>query len=73
MIRTKLINIRQDHGKTLQEVADAINVSKPYYWQVENGKRGLSYELAIKIAAVFGLNPDDIFLPDELTKSEQRV
>jgi len=69
--RNKLIEIRKLHKMTLQQVADEINVSKPYYWQIENGERGLSYELATKIASVFNLKPDDIFLDDELTKSEQ--
>lgn len=70
MVRVRLKEIREDKEKTHQEVADEIGVSKPYYWQIENGKRGLSYELAVKIAGVFGKNPDDIFLPTELTKSE---
>jgi putative transcriptional regulator len=70
LTRLKLQEVRKKHDKTLQQVADEIGVSKPYYWQIENGKRGLSYELALKIAAVFEMNPDDIFLPSELTKSE---
>lgn len=69
--RQKLVQTRIEAGKTLQDVADEIGVSKPYYYMIENGKRGLSYELAVKISAVFGKKPDDIFLPDELTKSEQ--
>ncbi|WP_374701263.1 hypothetical protein [Thalassobacillus sp. C254] len=39
---------------------------------MENGERGLSYDLAVKIAAVFNKNPDDIFLESELTCSEQK-
>jgi putative transcriptional regulator len=70
MIREKLKRIREDSGKTHQEVADLIGITKPYYWQIENGKRGLSYDLAVKIAAVFEMKPDDIFLSAELTKSE---
>lgn len=73
MVRGNLKKIREEQEKTHQEIADAIGVSKPYYWQIENRKRGLSYELAVKIAAVFGKTPDDIFLPDELTKTEQKV
>ncbi|MCM3292364.1 helix-turn-helix domain-containing protein [Paenibacillus sp. MER 180] len=72
MIRAKLKIIRESSGKTHQEVADSIGITKPHYWQIENGKRGLYYDMAVKIAAVFGLTPDDIFLPDELTKSEHK-
>jgi Predicted transcriptional regulators len=70
MVRSKLKLLREKTGKTYEEVADIVGITKPYYWQVENGKRGLSYELAVKIAAAFGLTPDDIFLPEELTKTE---
>ena len=57
---------------TLQQVANLIGVSKPYYWQIENGERGLSYDMAIKISSVFSSKPDDIFLDDELTNCEQK-
>jgi putative transcriptional regulator len=73
MIRTRLKEVREKSEKTLQQVADELGVTKPYFWQIENGKRGLSYELAVKIAAVFDMKPDDIFLPDELTKTEQNT
>jgi len=62
MGKSKLQLTRLDSNLTYQEVADAIGVSKPYYWQIENGKRGLSYDLAVKIAGVFDKKPDDIFL-----------
>lgn len=71
MVRHKLKLIREQSGKNYQEVANEVGISKPYYWQIENGKRGLSYELAVKIANVFGKKPDEIFLLDELTKEEQ--
>ncbi|WP_366937351.1 helix-turn-helix transcriptional regulator [Alicyclobacillus sp.] len=68
--RTKLRQMREERGLTLQQVADAVGISKPYLWQIENGKRGLSYALAVKIASVFGTNPDEVFLADELTTEE---
>jgi putative transcriptional regulator len=71
--RSKLIEIRQQNEMTLQQVADEVRVSKPYYYMIESGKRGLSYDLAVKIASVFNKNPDDIFLPNELTKEEQYI
>lgn len=71
--RERLKSIRLKSGLTFEDVAETIGVSKPYYWQIENGKRGLSYEMAVKIASVFNMKPDDIFLQDELTISEQKV
>lgn len=62
MKRYKLKEIREKNNLTYQQVAELIGITKPYYWQIENGKRGLSYELAVKIAAVYKTTPDDIFL-----------
>lgn len=70
--RKKLIEWRKEKKMTLQQVANLIGVSKPYYWQIENGERGLSYDMAIKISSVFSSKPDDIFLDDELTNCEQK-
>ena len=60
-------------GLTYQQVAEQVGISKEYYWMLENGKRRLSYELAVKIASVFGKSPDDIFLHNELTTSERNA
>ncbi|SDC41975.1 helix-turn-helix transcriptional regulator [Shouchella lonarensis] len=59
---SELKRIRLQHKMTLKDVAQAIGVSTPFYWQIENRKRGLSYEVAYKISTVFSLYPDDIFL-----------
>ncbi|OKO91460.1 hypothetical protein BRO54_2737 [Geobacillus proteiniphilus] len=39
---------------------------------IENGKRRLTYDLAVKIAQVFNAHPDDIFLDSKLTVGEQK-
>ncbi|BAD64386.1 helix-turn-helix transcriptional regulator [Shouchella clausii] len=69
--RETLKKVRLEHQMTLEAVAKKINVSTPFYWQIENGKRGLSYELAYRIAAVFSLKPDDLFFDDVLTNDLQ--
>lgn len=69
----KLKKLREMENLTNQEVADKVGISKEYYWMIENGKRKLSYELAVKIANVFGTKPDDIFLNNELTTGEHDV
>lgn len=71
MIRTKLKSLREQKGWTYEYVGNLAGISKEAYWMIENGKRGLSYERAVKIASVFNLNPDDIFLQSELTSTEQ--
>ncbi len=57
----KLKELRKLHKITIKEMAIKIGVSPTYYWQIENKKRNLYYKLAIKIAKVFNLKPDDIF------------
>ena len=42
-------------------MAKLLKVSKTYYWELENKKKRLSYGLAIKIALIFNLKPDDVF------------
>lgn len=45
-------------------MANLLGISKTFYWQIENNKRRLSYERAIKIAKVFNVTPDEIFYND---------
>lgn len=69
-MRMKLKYTRLQSGKTFQQVANEVGISKEYYWQIENGRRRLYYDLAVKIANVFNKKPDDLFLLDELTNEE---
>lgn len=45
-------------------MAEKLGISKPFYSQIENQNRRLSYEMAINISKLFGLKPDDIFYDD---------
>lgn len=72
MALEKLKNTRDQAGLTCQQVANEIGITKEYYWMIENGKRRLNYDIAVKIAKVFNTSPDYIFLDDELTTSEQK-
>ena len=60
----KLRKIRVSNNISCGEIANVLKISKTYYWQIENGSRRLSYELAKKIAKIFNLKPDDIFYSD---------
>ena len=57
----KLQLIRNNKNISYKNMAEMLGVSKTYYWQIENGKRRLTYEFAKKIASIFNLKPDDIF------------
>lgn len=62
----KLKKIRIKNNMTLVEVANRVGISKAFYCQLENGKRRLLYETAIKIAMVFNVKPDYLFYNDTL-------
>ncbi len=52
---------RLKRNYTYQQMADMLNICKSYYWQIEHNNRRLYYDLAVKIADIFGKKPDDIF------------
>ena len=60
----KLEELRIKNNLTYQEMALKLNMSKAYYWQIENGNRNLYYKVAIKIADVFKVKPDELFYDD---------
>lgn len=68
----KLKELRYNSKMTAREVALKVGISKPFYCQLENCKRRLSYETALKIALVFGVKPDDLFY-DETLKQIKNV
>ena len=63
---------RLKHNYTHQQMADFLNISKPFYWQIETEKRSFKYSMAVKIAAIFNLKPDEIFYDDVKNEIDQR-
>jgi len=61
----KLEELRLKYGYTYQQMADKIGVCKAYYWHIEHNNRRLYYDTAKKIAAIFNLKPDDIFMDNK--------
>ena len=57
----RLKELRIINGLTVIEISKTIGISPTYYWQIENKKRRMYYELAIKIAKVFNKKPDEVF------------
>lgn len=64
----KLKEIRKQNKYSYQDMADKLNISKTFYWQIENNQRRLAYDMSIKIASIFGMKPDDVFYNDMLEK-----
>ena len=65
----KLQQYRLKYHYSCQDMADKLNISKSFYWQIENRKRRLSYEVALKIANIFNVKPDVLFF-DEYNKKQ---
>lgn len=59
-----LRELREKNGLTVTDMAVKVGICRSFYWQIENGKRGLSYEMAKKMAAIFNKKPDDLFYND---------
>ena len=60
----KLKYLREQNGYTSDKISKKLNISKAFYSQIENGHRRLSYDMAVKIANIFKMKPDDIFYDD---------
>ncbi len=67
----KLQKYRIKKNYSCQFMADKLNISKSFYWQIENKKRRLSYETAIKIANIFNTKPDSLFYDDFCNKKQE--
>lgn len=64
----KLKMMRTKNKMTTREVASRVGISKPFYCQLENCKRRLSYDTALKIASVFNVKPDYLFYDETFDK-----
>ena len=59
----KLRALRKQRGISLRKLGSLLGKSKQYMSELERGNIKLSYDMAMDIADVMGLKPDDIFLP----------
>lgn len=60
----KLSKLREEAKYSTRHISRNLGISKTFYWQIEKHERRLSYDMAIKIARIFKLKPDDIFYED---------
>ena len=65
----KLKSHRIKKNYSCQMMANMLKISKTYYWQLEQNKRRITYDMAIKIAKIFNLKPDDLFYEEMLNNS----
>lgn len=58
---TKLRTARKESKTTIYDMADYLHISPSFYSQIENEKRRLFYDTAIKIAYYFQVKPSELF------------
>ena len=67
MIKLREYRIRNNF--TYDFMAYLLGISKAYYWQIEHDQKRLSYDLAVSIASIFHLKPDDLFYDEFINKT----
>jgi putative transcriptional regulator len=64
-MKNHLEMLRAQRGWTQQELADRVEVSRQTIISLENGRYNPSILLAFRLARLFGVKIEDIFLYDE--------
>lgn len=58
-IGERLFSLRQKSGESLQQVADAVGVSKAHVWELEKGRsKNPSFDLVRRLARHYGVSVD---------------
>jgi putative transcriptional regulator len=70
-MRNNLGKMRNERGWTQQELGDRVEVSRQTIISLESGRYNPSILLAFKIARLFGVTIEDIFLDSEEGNDEQ--
>ena len=51
---------RKKHKYSAEQVAEILGISVSFYYNVENGQRGLTNEMAVRLANLYGVSVDSI-------------
>lgn len=73
-IAARLQDLRLKKGQSLQEVADAMGVSKTHIWELEKGRAvNPSLEMLIKLADHFGITIRSLVGEDPESSDDERL
>ncbi|WP_434655274.1 helix-turn-helix transcriptional regulator [Thermoanaerobacterium thermosaccharolyticum] len=70
-MKNRLEEFRKKHGLTQEELAEKLQVSRQTIGSLENGRYNPSILLAFKIARLFGVSIEEIFLYEEENENEK--
>ena len=60
-IRRKIRELRKEKGLRAEDMAKGMGISRPFYTQLEGGKRRLSVDYIGKIARLLGVSVGELF------------
>ena len=61
----QLKELRKENNLSIYDMANKLNISAVQYYFIENQKRILYYDMAIKISRIFNMRPDQIFYTEK--------
>lgn len=64
---------REKKGKTQEDIASILKITKQTYLNIENNPTSYSINKLNNVAIAIGCNIDEFFLKSDFTKSEQNV
>lgn len=69
---SKLQELRRESGRLQADIAEEAGISREYLSSLENGRNGLTRELAEKLARIYGVSPVEV-LEYALPESDRRL
>lgn len=60
-----LKKLRKQSNYTIYQMAKILKITPSFYSQIENKKKRLFYDMAVKISDIFDKKPDEIFYPKQ--------
>ena len=61
MVLPELRNLRLSTGKTVQELAQVLNVDEMYYLLYERNADCMPFDALLKLAAIYGVPPWELY------------
>ncbi|HCC51456.1 MAG TPA: XRE family transcriptional regulator [Porphyromonadaceae bacterium] len=72
-ILTNIHDIRKDKGFTQEYVASRLGIKQSGYGLIENGERGLQYDLLLQLAIIFEMDIIDIIAYPDTCSLDSRI
>ena len=70
-MKNRLRDLRNQFNLRQEDLADKVGVSRQTIISIENGRYNPSLDLAYKLAKVFGMTIEDVFIFEERGKKDE--